>query len=110
MDLCDFGFKKFDFGGSGSSKGSSGNAWMYPRNSMLKPIFDRAMLEMDETGILDQIIDKYLSNADELCHNNELIQIDFSFVAIGFVVLGAGVGLSMIVMAIEKIFIHLRSQ
>lgn len=50
--LCDLRTMKMNLGG-----GRIG--WMYPKNSMLRPLFDKFLVTQDETGVEQSIRMKY---------------------------------------------------
>lgn len=99
MDLCDFQQVPF------SEIGPFQHAWMYPKNSVLQPIFDRVFFEMGEKGISSKIAEPYKASNQGVCETgNELIQVNLSFVGIVFTILCVGVGLCILVLIMEHVW------
>ena len=78
-------------------------AWMYPQNSMLQPIFDKALFEMDESGVLARH-DPMNGIAGRFCSNTEFIQVDFGFTAVIFILITSGAILSILIFIGELIW------
>ena len=83
------------------------NGWMYPKNSLLQPLFDQYMLELYQTGIVQKIEKSY--TFEKFCEEeNGYIMINFDFVKILFIVLSVGVSTSIIIALYEKLSLSLR--
>lgn len=83
------------------------NGWMYPKNSLLQPLFDQYMLELYQTGIVKKIEKKH--TIETFCtEGNGYIMISFGFVKILFIVLSVGVSISVIIALFEKLSRSLR--
>ena len=84
------------------------NGWMYPKNSLLQPLFDQYMLELYQTGIVQRIEKSH--TFEKFCgeEGNGYIMISFGFVKILFIVLSVGVSISVIIALFEKLSRSLR--
>ena len=83
------------------------SGWMYPKNSLLQPLFDQYMLELYQTGIVQKIEKKH--TIETFCtEGNGYIMISFGFVKILFIVLSVGVSISVIIALFEKLSRSLR--
>ena len=75
--------------------------WMYPKNSMLQPMFDRFMKKLYSNGVIYKIKIKYLKK-ESICKDDVYPQSGFDVIGILFLVLLIGIILSMILVIIEK--------
>ena len=75
--------------------------WMYPKNSMLQPIFDRFMKKLYHNGVIYKINTKYLQ-IGSICKNEGYPQAGFDVIGVLFLVLLIGISSSMILAIIEK--------
>lgn len=74
--------------------------WMFPKNSMLQPLFDKFMKELDETGVLDQIFKHHTMKRPE-CPQAEFSGISIEFSLILFIILAVGVIMSLGLFVLE---------
>lgn len=96
--LCDFTKAKF-YDVKDITQG-----WMYPKNSILQPMFDKFMLELTENGVLEQIESTFFRKAT--CPDTqEFTEIDFDFVKLLFTLLSCGIVVAIIVLIWEKVSI-----
>ena len=84
------------------SKDISG--WLYPKNSMLKRLFDKFLLNINEKGIEREIFLKYFVSIEKDLCNVQTKPIQYHIVSTLFNVLISGCILSLIILFIEKIF------
>ena len=70
---------------------------MFPKQSILQPIFDQFMRHLYESGIIDKILKTHQVS----CIPDPLNHIAFDFVMIVFVILILGVITAMILLCIE---------
>ena len=83
------------------------NGWMYPKNSLLQPLFDQYMLELYQTGIVQRIEKSH--TFEKFCEEGSgYIMISFGFVKILFIVLSIGVSISIVIALYEKLSLSLR--
>ena len=85
--------------------GPSYLGWMYPKNSMLKWLFDQYMIKSYEDGLYE----KMTRRTDVTCHSNGLYVVDFKFVGILFGILSSGIIFSIIFLAFENISKYIQS-
>lgn len=72
----------------------SHEGWFFPNNSMLLPLFDNLWSYIHETGSIDRAIVKY-AGAPPNCPSKGVVDVNFEFVLILFVILLVGVGLAI---------------
>ena len=73
-------------------------SWMYPKNSMLKSVFDHFMLEFYEEGIYDRLKRKN----PQICQSDNFMPVDWKFVISLFVILFLGICLSLCTVVLER--------
>ena len=73
--------------------------WMYPRNSLLKPIFDSFIHEIHEKGIYRRIVE----NPTQTCDENSFISVSLEFVFTLFIILFFGIFVSICLALLEKL-------
>ena len=76
--------------------------WMYPRNSMIQPLFDRFWMQLDERGVIDQLKTKYWGEKPE-CAPEGIVEVDLNFVIITFIILCFGTGLALLWFLFESL-------
>ena len=75
--------------------------WVYPKNSLLQPLFDKYMLKLYQNGIINRIEDFHTTR--KYCtENNGYLIIQFGFVKILFILLLIGISTSLIIGLYEK--------
>ena len=77
--------------------------WMYPKNSMLKRLFNKAILETTEEGVERKIYNKYFPNEDPSLCQQGFRPIGYEIVQSLFFILILGIGSSVVIFVIEKI-------
>ena len=82
------------------------DGWMYPKNSMLKRIFDHEILEIYERGIGDKLL-KHHKNFQE---PSEFVPVNFEFALLLFAILTIGVILSLCTFVLELFEINIFGQ
>ena len=75
--------------------------WMYPKNSMLQPLFDRFMKKLYSNGVIYKINMKYLKK-ESICGDGGYPQAGFDVIGVLFLILLIGISFSMILAIIEK--------
>ena len=78
--------------------------WMYPKNSILQPMFDKFMLDLNEKGIIKRIEDMF-SNKKICKESNDYQQMTFDYVKILFALLILGLISAILIGIYEKIFL-----
>ena len=76
--------------------------WMYPKDSMLQPMFDRFMRQLYRNGVIYKINNKYLQK-QAVCKDDGYPRTGFDVIGILFLVLLIGISTSIIVAIVEKI-------
>ena len=77
--------------------------WLFPRNSILKPLFGWFYNQKREHGIIQKLyVDQYKYKTE--CTDEPFNSIDFQTVTLLFVLLSVGVILAIISFAAEKYF------
>ena len=76
--------------------------WMYPKNSMLQPIFDRFMKKLYRNGVIYKINTKYLQ-IGSICKDEGYPQAGFDVIGVLFLVLLTGISSSIILAIVEKL-------
>ena len=75
--------------------------WIYPKNSLLQPLFDKYMLKLYQNGIIKRIEDFH--TARKYCNeNNGYLIIQFGFVKILFILLLIGISTALLIGLYEK--------
>ena len=78
------------------------SGWMFPKNSILQPMFDRYKLKLYQNGIMQKLQETFLHMPK--CNNSKpFVQVNFDFVAMIFHVLVVGSILAIIIGIGEKI-------
>lgn len=77
-------------------------SWMYPRDSILQPLFDTYWIELIEFGIFDGITRKY-QTPEHLCLSDDTEAVNFSFVLLLFIILSVGICGSLIIFTLEML-------
>ena len=75
--------------------------WLFPRNSILKPLFDRFFLWKKEHGVIQKLYDDQYKHKTE-CTDEPFNAIDFQTVALLFALLSVGLILAIISFAVER--------
>ena len=76
--------------------------WMYPKNSLLQELFDRYMLELYQTGVIQKIENSFALS--KMCDEEAgFTQMGFDYVRLFFVLLSIGLVLAMVIGLYEKI-------
>lgn len=73
-------------------------AWMYPTNSILKPLFDDFFHQLSETGIKKR---NQESKKERFCKANNMIPVDIGFTTLIFIIIGLGTLISIVTFFIE---------
>ena len=79
--------------------------WLYPRNSILKRLVDKILLDLSQKGIERKIHEKYFGRSLE-CDSNPFLPVGFDIVLALFKILGIGCGVSIIFTIFEAIVIN----
>lgn len=74
--------------------------WMFPKNSMLQPLFDNLMKKLYERGVWHQILRKTKRKSPE-CPNETFSGISLEFSLVLFIILSVGISISFVVIALE---------
>ena len=78
------------------------NGWMYPKNSILQPMFDKIMLKLYQNGVMEKLKEKYLPKP--ICNKQKSYpQVDFEFTKLIFFILFFGAISSVFLCIGEKI-------
>ena len=75
--------------------------WLFPRNSMLKQLFDGFIMRKKEHGLIQKLYDDQYNHKTE-CTNEPFNSIDFQTVTLLFALLSVGVILAIISFAVER--------
>lgn len=85
-------------------RGKVQSGWLYPKHSILKRQFDKFLFELGQTGIERQIKEKYFFfDPFDRCETT-FTPIGIQIVAVLFHILGFGLVISLITLAMEHIF------
>ena len=82
--------------------------WLYPKNSLLKRLFDKFIISLNEKGIERKLYLKYFGNFEEDNCERETKAIRFYIVVALFKSLAIGIFIAFIVLIVEIVFMHLR--
>ena len=87
-------------------------SFAFTKNSSILPFFNHAIIQLRETGVLHQLLGKWQKSTNLNCDGNELT--DFSAITLQKVTLlislvGCGVFVSMIMILIEIVVFHFKS-
>ena len=80
---------------------------MYPKNSILQPLFDKLMLEVSEAGVVEQIQQTFHKKTT-CTEAQEFTEIGIDFVKVLFMLLCCGVVTSLIVLIAEHRMIRIK--
>ena len=75
--------------------------WLFPRNSILKPLFDRFFLWKKEHGVIQKLYDDQYKHKTD-CTDEPFNAIDFQTVALLFALLSVGLILAIISFFVER--------
>ena len=76
--------------------------WIYPKNSLLQELFDKYMLELYQTGVIQKIENSFAMS--KMCDDEAgFTQMGFDYVRLFFVLLSIGLVLAMVIGLYEKI-------
>ena len=75
--------------------------WFYPKNSIIQPLFDQFWMQLDEKGIIDQILAFYKEKKKPECSSEEIVQVDLTLVQIIFALLLLGIAISCLLFVLE---------
>ena len=78
-------------------------AYAFPRKSPYLEIFNRKLQQMDESGELMKITDKYLEATPE-CNKSKGKPLGFENIVIIFLIISTGILASLILFVLEKVF------
>ena len=79
--------------------------WLYPKNSMLKRLFDKFLIDTARTGIEDRIRTEYFKPKELTCEVS-FNPIGFHMVKTLFKLLALGTSISAVAVIIEKLTFH----
>ena len=75
---------------------------MYPKNSLLQELFDKYMLELYQTGVIQKIENSF--PLSKMCLDEEgFTQMEFDYVRIFFVLLSIGLFLALVIGLYENV-------
>ena len=77
--------------------------WMYPKNSILQPMFDQFILQLNRNGVLKRLHEFYQPTED-LCIEEGYPHTGYDIIGILFVTLASGIMLGIFILLIEKLF------
>jgi len=77
------------------------NGWMYPKGSILQPLFDRYMEDLTEKGVVEQIRQTFFKKPP-CTSSQDFTEIGFDFVKTLFVILCSGMVTAIIVSLAER--------
>ena len=91
-------------------RGQELSGWLYPKNSLLKQLFDKFLINLNEKGIERKLFFKNLIGIEEdQCKaTSEAKPIDFHIVVTLFKILAFGTFLAIILLCFEIISTHLK--
>lgn len=81
-------------------------SWMFPKNSILTPLFNKQMFELKKTGILDRLLTEHFKPMDFDCNTIQFVEIDFQLVLVLFITLILGAILSVLIVLVEQYLKH----
>ena len=82
--------------------------WLYPKNSMLKRLFDKFIISLNEKGIDRKLYRKYFTAFEEDKCETDTRAIHFNIVVTLFKSLAIGIFIAFIVLTVEIVFRHLK--
>lgn len=101
------GLNERDFGIEQLSEfGTSSVGWMYPKNSILKPLFDEIFLQLEEKGIKQR---EYQQSPSGEVQSSQLIKVDLGFTTLIFAILFCGTVLALVLFIAELLWNHCSS-
>lgn len=77
--------------------GRSQVAWMYPKNSILQPLFDDFFNQLKEKGIKARAD----ITSEKFCNTLEMIPVDVGFTSLIFMIMGLGIVASILTLLAE---------
>ena len=84
--------------------------WLYPKNSLLKRLFDKFIISLNEKGIERKLYRKYFAPFEEDKCETEARAIHFHIVITLFKSLAIGIFTAFIVLTVEIVFKHLKKR
>ena len=82
--------------------------WLYPKNSLLKRLFEKFIISLNEKGIERKLYHKYYAAFEEDKCETETRGIHFNIVVTLFKSLAIGIFIAFIVLTVEVV-LHLRN-
>lgn len=81
--------------------GDNSVAWVYPKNSILRPIFNKVFFQLEEMGIKQREYQRYQIKGE--ASSSELIRVDLGFTTLMFAILVFGALVSCVTFSAELI-------
>ena len=75
--------------------------WLFPNNSILRPLFDRFFMKHRENGVIAKLKREFMKN-EVTCPTEPFNQIDFKTLGVLFGLLLSGILLALFTIGIEK--------
>ena len=82
-------------------KSKTKSGWLYPKNSMLQPIFDEFMIDLHRFGIQPRLEEKYWETIDQIKCESEYEPVGMKIMIVLFELLCIGIGLATLTFIIE---------
>ena len=86
------------------TNGKVKSGWLYPKNSMLKPIFDKYLNKLSQSGVDVRLQNVFYSFEDHLNCKSDYEEVGMDIAMFLFRLLGVGLALSLVALLIEAIY------
>ena len=80
------------------------SGWLYPKNSILKPIFDKHLIKLSQSGVEKRLQNIFFNFKDNLNCQSDYQEVGMNIATFLFQLLGAGLVIALMIFVIESLF------
>ena len=97
--MCDIKIGQLD-GLGGKIK----SGWLYPKNSILRPLFDKHLIKLSRTGVEKRLHNMFFNFEDNLNCQSDYEEVGMNIATFLFQLLGVGLVIALLIFVIESLF------
>ena len=86
------------------ANGKVKSGWLYPKNSILKPIFDKHLIKLSQTGVDMRLQNIFYNFEDHLNCKSDYEEVGMNIAMFLFKFLAVGLALSLVALLIEALY------
>merc|ERR1712062_62287 len=86
------------------ANGKVKSGWLYPKNSILKPIFDKHLIKLSQTGVDMRLQNIFYNFEDHLNCKSDHEEVGMNIAMFLFRFLAVGLALSLVALLIEALY------